>query len=248
MIAHERHSFILSLLARKKRAQLSGLQEATGASPATLRRDVDFLASQNLLVRLHGAVLHPSVAQQEPSLLQKRGLAVQAKRRIGATAAALVADHQTVFLDSGTTCLEVARHLRENPTLTLVTNSLPIVAGYPQFQARLIVLGGEQRSVSGALVGEAALEALSHWRADVAFVGASGLDATSGPGTTELSEKSIKAAWLERARRQVLVCDATKWSVASAVIFAPWEKFTDMVTDRPPPKKISNRKLSIHLP
>lgn len=247
MIAHERHSVILRQLAQKRRLRLSELEKLTEASPATLRRDVEFLDGQNLLVRMHGIVLHPSVAVREPSLLKKQCLAVRAKHRIGVHAAGLAEGAKTVFIDSGTTCLEVARQLRSNPELTIVTNSLPVIAGYPQFRSRLVVIGGEHRSISGALVGDSALEALSHWRADIAFVGASGLDPEAGPGTTELLEKSIKSAWLERARRRVLLCDATKWTSASSVIFAGWEKFTDFVTDRPAPANFHPKRLSLHI-
>lgn len=246
MIAHERQSMILRRLAQNQRVRLAELEKETQASPATLRRDVEFLASQNLLVRLHGAVLHPTVAAHEPSLLKKQNLAVLAKQRIGTLAASLAEGAKTVFIDSGTTCLEVARQLRSRPELTIVTNSLPVIAGYAQFKARLVVIGGEHRSISGALVGDSALEALSHWRADLAFVGASGLDPSAGPGTTELLEKSIKSAWLERARRRVLLCDATKWTSASSVLFAHWDKFTDFVTDHPAPANFRPKKLSLH--
>jgi DeoR/GlpR family transcriptional regulator of sugar metabolism len=246
MIAHQRQTDILRLLAQKRRLRLADLAGPTGASPATLRRDVDFLASQNLLVRLHGIILHPSVAAKEPSLLKKQNLAVRAKQRIGTAAAALAAGAKTVFIDSGTTCLEVARHLRRNPDLTTVTNSLPVIAGYAQCQARLVVIGGEHRCISGALVGDSALEALTHWRADLAFVGASGLDPAADPGTTELLEKSIKTAWLQRSRRRVLLCDATKWTSASSIIFSKWEKFTDFVTDQPAPANFRPKKLSLH--
>jgi len=247
MIAHERRSRILAHVAKRLRAESAELLELTGASPATLRRDLDFLEAQDLLVRVHGAVLHPSAASGEPSLVQKAGEAVEAKRRIGAAAAALAGPGATVFVDSGTTCLEVARVLRERADLTIITNSLAVAAGHDLFKARLVVTGGERRALSGALVGPLADEALGGLRADVAFVGASGLDAAAGPGTTEPGERRIKAAWVAGARRAVLVCDAGKWAASAAFVFARWGDFTDFVTDRRPPAGFGPKKLKIHI-
>ncbi|MEX1119405.1 MAG: DeoR/GlpR family DNA-binding transcription regulator [Terrimicrobiaceae bacterium] len=247
MIAHERHHRMIEFLARHGRAGMAELLALTGVSPATLRRDLDFLGGRDLLVRQHGAVLHPSAAAAEPSLIQKSQSATAAKRKIGRRAADMVPDGATVFIDSGTTCLEVARVLRSRATLTIITNSLPVVAGHEQFQAKLIVIGGERRAVSGALVGRLASRAFSSLKADVALIGASGLDVESGPGTTELLEKDIKVSWIRQARRTVLLCDASKWASASTFGFAPWESIHDFVTDRKPPGTFRPKKTNIHL-
>lgn len=247
MIAHERHEKILSTLTKRKRVGSMELQKLTGVSPATLRRDLDFLEGQDLVVRIHGAVLHPSVASAEPNLLQKSRSAVEAKRRIAALGAGMVRSGATVFVDSGTTCMEAGRLLRARPDLTIITNSLPVIAGHEQFQAKLIVIGGERRSVSGALVGGLASAGMNGMRADLAFVGASGLDQTSGPGTTELLERDIKRAWIQNARRTVLLCDASKWASASAMGFAPWGDIHNFVTDRKPPSSFCPKTTKIHI-
>lgn len=247
MIAHERHQKILSLLERRRRVGAAELCSATGASAATLRRDLDFLEGQDLAVRIHGAVLHPSVAAAEPSLLQKSRSAVEAKRRIAAMVAGLIPDRSTVFVDSGTTCLEAARLLRVRPSLTLITNSLPVIAGHEQFAAKLIVIGGERRALSGAIVGGLAAAGLAGMKADIALIGASGLDPESGPGTTELLERDIKAAWIKNARRTILLCDAGKWASASAIGFASWGDITDLVTDRRPPAAFRSKNTALHI-
>ena len=247
MNAHERHQRILAILEKRQRAGAVELQAATGASAATLRRDLDFLEGQDLVVRIHGAVLHPSVAAAEPSLLQKSHSAVEAKRRMAVVAAGLVPVGATVFVDSGTTCLEAARLLRVRSNLTIITNSLPVIAGHEQFRAKLIVIGGERRALSGALVGNLASAGLTGLKADIALIGASGLDPESGPGTTELLERDIKAAWIKNARRTVLLCDAGKWASASALGFAKWGDISDLVTDRKPPAAFRPKTTKIHI-
>ena len=247
MIAHERRSRILDRAAKRLRVEVSELLKLTGASPATLRRDLDFLESRNLVVRVHGAVLHPSTAEGEPSLHLKSRTEVEAKKRIARVAAGMVADRASVFLDSGTTCLEVAKILACREGLTVITNSLAIAARHESFKARLVLTGGERRLLSGALVGRMASDALAGLRADIAFVGASGLDAATGPGTTELGEREVKAAWVAGARRAVLVCDGSKWESASTFVFARWAEFDDFVTDRRPPEIRSSKKPKIHI-
>jgi DeoR/GlpR family transcriptional regulator of sugar metabolism len=247
MIAHERHQKILSSLAKRKHVGAAELQSLTGASAATLRRDLDFLASKDLLVRIHGAVLHPSTAAAEPSLLQKSRSSVEAKRKIAVAAAGMIPIGATVFVDSGTTCLEVGRLLRARADLTLVTNSLPMIAGHEQFRAKLIVIGGERRAVSGALVGGLANAGMNCIKADIALIGASGLDPESGPGTTELLERDIKASWIKNARRTILLCDSGKWASASAMGFATWDDIDAFVTDCAPPNSFRPITTKVHI-
>lgn len=211
-----------------------------------MRRDLEFLEAQDLLVRVHGAVL--SSAAAEPNLLQKSRSAVEAKRGIAQRASALIPAEAVVFIDSGTTCLEAARVLRTREDLTIITNCLPVIAGHEQFRARLLVLGGERRAVSGALVGGVSRLLDGMLRADVALIGTSGLEAKRGPGTSELMEAEIKRAWIEQARRAILLRDATKCKSSAPVGFAKWADFNDFVTDQAPSEELSHPYPSLHLP
>jgi len=101
--------------------------------------------------------------------------------------------------------------------------------------------------MSGALVGNLASAGMTGLKADIALVGASGLDPVSGPGTTELLERDIKAAWIKNARRTVLLCDVGKWASASAMGFAKWGDISDLVTDRKPPASFRPKTTKIHI-
>jgi DeoR/GlpR family transcriptional regulator of sugar metabolism len=130
----------------------------------------------------------------------------------------------------------------------IITNSLPVIAAHEQFHAKLIVIGGERRSLSGALVGSLAASGTSGLKADISLIGASGLDPVSGPGTTELLEREIKASWIRNARRSILLCDAEKWASAVAVGFASWADIHDFVTDRKPPTQFRAKTTKTHIP
>ncbi len=245
MLAHERHEKILALLEKHRRMEVQSLLDLLGVSPATLRRDLTFLKQKDRIVRVHGGVFHPGAVAGEQSFGQKAAMSVKAKRLIAESLERTIPAKATVFIDSGTTCLEAGRILRTRADLTIITNSLPLVATYEQFSARLLVLGGEMRNLSSALVGDLALSALGRLRADVALIGASGLHIQDGAGTTELLETAVKREWIARSSRTVLLADSSKWAQTTLVCFAGWPEFDEFFTDKKPPAEFHPRKLKI---
>ncbi|MCX6968946.1 MAG: DeoR/GlpR family DNA-binding transcription regulator [Verrucomicrobia bacterium] len=248
MLAHARHEKIISLLEKHRKIDVQSLLNILSVSPATLRRDLAVLDRKDLIVRVHGGVFHPGAVTSEPSFGQKTAMSVRSKRLIAEALAPTIPQRATVFIDSGTTCLEAGRLLRGREDLTIITNSLPLIATHEQFRARLLVLGGEMRSVSGALVGDLALSALGRLRADVALIGASGLHFHDGAGTTELLETAVKREWISRSHRTVLLADASKWSRTTLVSFAGWEDFDEFYTDKKPPLPFRRSGLKIIYP
>jgi DeoR/GlpR family transcriptional regulator of sugar metabolism len=121
--------------------------------------------------------------------------------------------------------------LLDRRELTIVTNSIPLLQLGTQAKARVVGVGGEVRAVSLALVGGLALEWLRGLRFDVAVLAASGLDATEGASTTELSEAAVKQLAGARATKRVLVSHAAKWNKPAAVAFGGWDRFNLFVTD-----------------
>jgi DeoR family fructose operon transcriptional repressor len=248
MLAHERHERILALLEKRRRLEVGALLDLLGVSAATLRRDLAVLDQKDLIVRVHGGVFHPGAVMSEPSFGQKAAMSVKSKRLIAEALAPTIPQRATVFIDSGTTCLEAGRLLRGRDDLTIITNSLPLIATHEQFRARLLVLGGEMRSVSGALVGDLALSALGRLRADVALIGASGLHVQDGAGATELLETAVKREWIARSHRTVLLADASKWAQTTLVSFAGWEDFDEFYTDKKPSVPFRRSGLKIIYP
>jgi len=248
MFAHERQEKIVTLLEKHRRMEVEALRGILGVSAATLRRDLTLLDQKDRVVRVHGGVFHPSAVTSEPSFGQKTAMSVKAKRLIAEAVARSIPRQATVFVDSGTTCLEAGRLLRSRADLTLITNSLPLIASHEQFRARLIVVGGEMRHVSGALVGDLALSTLGKLRANIALIGTSGLHSQDGAGTTELFETAVKREWIARSERTVLLADASKWSQSTLVCFAKWTDFDEFYTDKKPPAKFHRNGLKIIYP
>lgn len=241
MFAQTRQQQITKAVERHRRISVAALQAQLGVSAATLRRDLTFLAQTGRIVRAHGGVLHPEAVSGEPAFARKVRTVPAVKAALAATAAALIPDSATVFIDAGSTTLAVGRLLLARTGLTVFTNSLPLLASGDIGGARLVAMGGEVRPISRALVGGLAINWLKHLHFDFAVIGASGLDLTDGASTTELMEATVKQAALARSRRAILVADATKWGRPASVGFAPWSDLDDWVTDHRPTRPESTR-------
>lgn len=234
MLVPDRHRTILRLLAERGRLTLAEIQSRMGISAATARRDAGQLHDAGLARRTHGGLLPPDFSLSEPAYPRKAEKAAGIKVRLGMAAAGLLPEDGTVFVDAGTTCLEVGRALLDRPGLRIFTNSVPLLALATESRAIVSSIGGEVRKISLALTGALAQSWLEHLRFDAAVIGASGLDPDSGVFTTELAEASVKVEALRRARLRILVAHAEKWGHPSAVRFAPWSAFHHLVTDKAP--------------
>jgi len=232
MLAKERHRLICRILDAEGHVRLADLARRLGASPATLRRDGEFLAAAGRVARSHGALHAADAFTREPHFRAKALRHAGAKARLAHRAVHLLPHDGNVFVDAGTTCLEVGRLLAERPGLRLYTNSVPLLAHGPEARATLIAIGGEVRATTLALTGALGLAWLGHLRFDAAVLGASGLTAREGAFTTELQEAALKAEVLRRARFRLLVAHAEKWNQATAIHFAPWSAFSALLTDR----------------
>lgn len=229
MFAHERYKVISELVARKQRVTVGALQKALRISQATLRRDLAEMEKLGAIVRVHGGVVSPQSLQGEASFVHKLHDCVEAKREIAKAAADLVEEGASVFLDSGTTCLEIGRRLIARGKVTLITNSVPLLSEAYKCGAPICSIGGELRAISGALTGAAALAWMEQFQADWAFLGSSGLDAES-VATTEINEAAIKRQFIANSRRAVLAADGSKWNRVAPVRFARWEDFECWIT------------------
>jgi DeoR family fructose operon transcriptional repressor len=158
-----------------------------------------------------------------------------AKIAIGQKAAQLLPAKGSIFVDAGTTCLEVGRALLDRPGLQIVTNSIPLLELAPLARARLVSVGGEVRRMSLALTGGFNQGWLSVTRFDAAVIGAAGIEAESGAYTCEIHEAAVKADALRRATTRLLVADGAKWNRPTAIHFAPWSAFSYLVTNQTPP-------------
>jgi DeoR/GlpR family transcriptional regulator of sugar metabolism len=230
MIVQERHSAIMRVLRRRRRLPYARLQRELGVSRSTLRRDLLELEHLGEIVRRRGLVLHADYLKGEPSFDRRRARRVEEKQAIARVAAELVPANSSVYIDAGTTCLELAKVLLTRRDLKIFTHSIRILSGAVSSDASIFCVGGEYRPVSDAVVGGLAAAWLDQLHFDICFVAASGLSA-EGLFTTELTETVIKQQILRRSDRRLLVADSEKWDAPAAVRFDDWSRITDFISD-----------------
>jgi len=231
MLAAQRRQEILHAV-RTGPAQVGELAAAFGVSEMTVRRDLRNLERDGKLTRVHGGAV--SVAT-EPSFAEIVVERLDQKDRIGAAAAALVQDGQTIMLDIGTTTLQVARHLRGRQVTVITSNLAAYEELLPEASIELILLGGIVRRNYRSVVGVLAEEALRQLRADIAFIGASGIEEDLAVVDTTMVEVPIKRAMLAAAARTVLLVDGAKFGMRGIVRVCGPAEIDVLVTDSEAP-------------
>ncbi|MCL6453895.1 MAG: DeoR/GlpR family DNA-binding transcription regulator [Alicyclobacillus sp.] len=245
VFAPERHAHILQHLQRHRRATVSELANLLQTSESTVRRDLQELERARRLKRTHGGAVLQEHAAYEPTWQEKGGERTEAKARIGAAAASLVEDGDTVLLDAGSTTVHVARALQSR-TLTVVTNSLVIadeLAGDASKQ--LLLLGGELRPNTGAMVGPFTEQMLSQMHVDILFLGVNGMH-DGGVTTPNVMEGATKRAMVRAAKHVVVVSDVSKVGQVSLVQVCTWDAVDTLVVDEGLDDPALNQALAGH--
>jgi DeoR family transcriptional regulator, aga operon transcriptional repressor len=228
----ERQQRVLQFIEEHQRASVAAICERFGVSEATARRDLEALEGLGAIQRVHGGALAARRAPPELPALERAGEQAEEKRRIGQAAAALVGDGETVFLSSGTTTLETARHLRERSGLTVITNSLLVMNMLAGAEGvTLVGLGGMLRRSEMSLIGHVTELALAELRADKVIIGIRAIDIEQGLTNDYLPETMTDRAILRIARTVIVAADHTKCGRVSAALVAPVSAMHTLVTD-----------------
>jgi DeoR family transcriptional regulator of aga operon len=224
---------ILAQLARAGSVSVRELTETLGASPATVRRDLQLLEEQKLLSRSHGGAVGNGVLYELP-VRYRSGRQAEEKGRIADAAVERIADAQTVGLTGGTTTTEVARRLRER-SLTVVTNAVNIASELVISETiRLVVTGGVARSQSYELIGPLAERTLEGLNVDVMFLGVDGVSA-GGLTTHDEVEAQTNRKMVERAARVIVVCDSSKIGRSALSSICSLQAVDELITDTAAP-------------
>ncbi len=248
MLTPRRKQFILDRLKRDGQIIATQLSEELGISEDTIRRDLRELAAEGALRRVHGGAL--PIAAAEADFARRREIAVPGKALIGRHAAAMIQPGQIVMLDGGTTAIQVARHLPADLACTVVTHSPSIaveLAAHPSVE--VILIGGRLFKHSVVSVGATAEEMIKRIRADLFFMGITGVHAEAGLTTGDFEEAAIKQRLSQQAVETHVLASAEKIGVASPFLIAELSSITSVLTDQHPQhaavRAIANAGVSI---
>ncbi|MZD09585.1 DeoR family transcriptional regulator [Streptomyces sp. SID5785] len=240
LLAEQRRALILDEVRRRGGVRVNELTRKLGVSDMTVRRDLDALARQGVLEKVHGgAVPVVEASTHEPGFEAKSGLELTAKEDIARAAAALAGPGTAIALSGGTTTYALAQHLLDVPDLTVVTNSVRVADVFHASQrsagtrpgAATVVLTGGVRTPSDSLVGPVADQAIGALHFDVLFLGVHGISPEAGLSTPNLAEAETNRRLVQSARRVVVVADHTKWGTVGLSSFASLDQVDTLVTD-----------------
>lgn len=233
-LADHRLQLILSVLSARGECRTRQLAEQFQLSEMTIRRDLQELESRGLLRRVHGGAV---LLNRDVSYAQRLEHDQAQKQIIGRAATRLLKSGQTVYVDAGTTALELARAIRQGlPHIThlhIVTHGITIateLAGQTPYSVQLI--GGEVYQNALSTVGPTALAQIAGLDIDVFFMGAGGVDRTAGWTNSNHVEAVVKRAVIDRSKNVCAIADSSKWGQQSFAPIVPFGAVTRWIADR----------------
>lgn len=227
----QRRDSIRQLLNDNDRIGVADLTERFGVSEMTIRRDLAALQEDGLIRRVHGG----AVAMERSPFETRTVTYAKEKRRIAAVTAGLIADGETVAIDTGTTAHYVARELRERSDLMIATNSIKVAAEFRHSASKLLLTGGVLMSEL-CLVGSLALDTLSRLHVNTFVLGCGGLTPDRGLTYFDIDETEVRRAMMNIADRVVVVIDHSKFGETETVTLATLTDIDVIVTDAEPPE------------
>ena len=236
MLAEQRARAILQQVSQHQTVSVAELCQATGASEATIRRDLNALARQGRLVKIHGGATsleEEEFLAREPDLATKQRYARE-KERIARYAAGLVGEDDVVYLDTGTTVLHMANYLKDSGAL-FVTSSIDLAGMLSAHECHVYILGGTLKPGTVDIVGARTLESIQRYNFTKVFLGTSGVSVSQGFTTPDPEAAALKALAASQAQAVYMLADSSKFgrvTAAAILSLAGAQIITDRLPDR----------------
>lgn len=235
MYAEERQERLLAILKEKRKLSVGEMSEHFNVSGATIRTDLRILEDAGMLTRTHGGAILRTRASFEISSDQRNEVNLAAKQQIGQLAASLVEDGDIIVLDTGTTTLQIAHHIRQRRNITVITNDFMIAKSLEDVESvQIVLLGGVVKKgyhCAVAINGRSLLDTLN---IDKAFMGVNALSLKQGACAADIMLAETKRSMVEHANQVIVVCDHSKLGNTSLAQFATPAQIDTIVLDRLP--------------
>src|ERR1700733_7175772 len=232
MMAEERRTQILQIIRSAGRVRVNGLATRFNTSAVTIRSDLNELHQRGLVLRSHGGAVLPETILRESPVHERLKTHSDEKRRIGAMAATLIDNGDTIILDSGTTTLEIARQIKKKPGLQVITNGVNIAAELLDARdVQVFIVGGTVRGESASISGHFAEQMFEQFSADKLFLSGAGCDLNFGVSGANLEETMVNRAMIRIAREIILVADSSKFSKRSMSRIAPFSQVDTVISN-----------------
>ncbi|OTN76280.1 hypothetical protein A5886_001357 [Enterococcus sp. 8G7_MSG3316] len=230
MLTEERHQTILNRLELEEIVKVSDLILLLEASESTIRRDLQDLEDKGFLVRIHGGAKKSQQLGFEPNMSEKTAKFQSEKQVIAKHAAQLIKDGEVIYLDAGTTTLEMIPYLQKIQKLKVVTNSVKHASLLIDYGIDTLILGGTIKIATNAVLGISAAEQLRKLRFNRCFMGMNGGHTEAGFTTPDPEEATIKQIAIEQSQQGYVLLDHSKFQQTTFAQVAAIEAAT-IITD-----------------
>jgi DeoR family transcriptional regulator, aga operon transcriptional repressor len=228
----DRRVSILQKLDQNGQVDIISLSKELGVSEVTIRNDLSRLEEKKMLIRARGGAIKTNGVGTDFHLSDKNKQNIAEKKRIGQAAAGLIEDGDTIILDSGTTTIEITKHLSGFNNLTIITNALNVANELANLaNINVIIPGGFLRKNSLSLIGATAEESFKNYFCDKLFLAVDGFNTTHGLSTPNVEEAHLNRKMIENSKKVIVVADSSKFSKRSLALIAPISKVDTVVTD-----------------
>ncbi len=232
LLAEPRRRRILEWIQEEGAARVRDLATAFGVSEATIRQDLERLEAEGGITREHGGAFLKSVPAQVGAMVLHHQENMDQKRRIGALAASLVSDEETIILDAGTTTTEVATRLTDRRNLTVITNALNIAMILGAAPGNAVHMpGGQFKAPTLSLSGDKAAEYFRSIFAGKLFLATAGVAVDAGLTYPSFADLQLKEAMIKAAAQVILVADSSKINRSSFTRLGALDLIHTFVTD-----------------
>jgi DeoR/GlpR family transcriptional regulator of sugar metabolism len=235
MLAEERRKKIVQILTRKGSIAVNELSELLGVVPITIRRDLEALEKEKgIIIRTHGGAILQGEPFLHQSLTAKETQNQDAKARIAEKAATLVNDGEIIILDEGSTCLELAKELKNNKNITVVTNGIKVAMELtPCANITTLLVGGVCGHQNYVAYGHETVEAFNRIRAHKYFMGIDALVPSYGISDGDLHQVQLKLAKAASSQKVIGIADNTKLGKIALAYVGPLSMMDCLIMNSP---------------
>ncbi|SDP11095.1 transcriptional regulator, DeoR family [Paenibacillus sp. yr247] len=234
---NQRQQQILDRMALDGEVKIAELKEMFEVTEMTLRRDMEKLEQWGHIRRTFGGAI---LVGTDIALHERNGVFIEEKMRIGKQAAQLIQPGESIFLDGGSTTLQVAKFIQPGKNITVVTNALNIAAELQGKLISTIVIGGMLVGQTSTLVGPIAADAIIKMAFNRVFIGTTGVTLKHGFSNSNMHEAEIKRLAIKQASEINIVMDQSKFGMQDLFSFASLDAVNRIITDRLPDQELGD--------
>jgi DeoR family transcriptional regulator of aga operon/DeoR family fructose operon transcriptional repressor len=251
IMQHERRNDILVKIRKLRTVKVSDLMDEYQVSIETIRKDLEYLEKKGQITRVYGGAILHGFYGDEPEYESREILNYPEKQAIGKKAAEFINDGDVLFMDLGTTPMELAKQLRFKKNLTVITNAALTAMELLRngSNCKVIFLGGELRKEEFASSGLITEQILKNFYATKTIISIGGISQEHGISDYHLNEACIRRLMIEQSNEVIGLADYTKFGVIAMNHICPLKKLSVLVSDWSVPVKVLEeyRSLGINI-